>query len=356
MFDCAKDILAHHDEAVTLPQADRTQMRDRRNANRDRLKKGLKDAGKPAPLEFKSQGSYAMKTMVQHPERDYDIDDGVYFAKEDLVGERGAEMSSLQARQMVRNALDDGSFKQAPEVRSNCVRVYYEAGYHVDVPVYRRVTTKDIFGNEIFHYELAASSGWKRSDARNVTVWFERENNAQSPDVSNGRQLRRTVRQIKKFARSRDSWSGQILSGFGITKLVTECYRADQSREDRALYDTMKAIRDRLIWNLNIQHPVTPNETITSGNEDPKARFLREKLTEAINNLAPLFEVDCTREKALKCWDKVFATTFFMDRYEREAKAAASVTGPAILTSGLLISQEAVARDAVRKEGGGRHA
>ncbi len=124
MFDCAKDVLAHHNEKVTLPQSERTAMRDRRNANRDRLRKGLKDKGKPAPREFKSQGSYAMKTMVQYPDKNYDIDDGVYFDKEVLVGERGAEMTALQARQMVRDAVDDGGFKTPPEVHKNCVRVH----------------------------------------------------------------------------------------------------------------------------------------------------------------------------------------------------------------------------------------
>ena len=224
MYNCANDLLAYHDDRVTLPQAERTNMRERRDANRERLKKGLKDKGKPTPREFASQGSYAMKTMTQHPAKDYDIDDGVYFDKAVLVGERGAEMTALQARQMVRNALDDGSFKTPPEVRKNCVRVYYFAGYCVDVPVYRRVTTKDIFGNESYHHELA-SSDWKRSDARDVSKWFEDENTKQSPDTVNGRQLRRVVREIKKYARSRESWSSQILSGFGITKLVTECFR-----------------------------------------------------------------------------------------------------------------------------------
>lgn len=357
MFDCSDDILAYHDEKVTLPQAERTDMRNRRNANRDRLKKGLKDKGKPAPLEFKSQGSYAMRTMVQHPSKDYDIDDGVYFAKEDLVGDRGGEMSARQARQTVRDALDDGSFKKPPEVRKNCVRVYYEAGYHVDVPVYRRVTTKDVFGNESYHYELA-SSDWKRSDARDVTEWFEKENTRQSPDTENGRQLRRITRDMKKQSRSRDSWSGQILSGFGITKLVTEQYRPSADREDKALYDTMKATRDRLNYDLVVKHPVTPNETITNGNDDAKARFLREKLTEAIDNLAPLFDQDCTREKALKCWDKVFNTTFFSERLNKDLKAAAnaSVTAPAILSAGLLSDAAAAASSAVRKEGGGRYA
>jgi len=245
MFDCAKDVRAYHDKEVNLPKVEQDQMRDRRNSNRTRLRNGLKNADKPAPLEFATQGSYAMKTMVRDPNNDYDIDDGVYFAKDDLVGERGAEMTSLQARQMVCNAVDDGKFKRAPEVRQNCVRVFYDAGYHVDLPVYRRVTTSTILGEDV-HFELAASSGWKRSDARDVSNWYENER-ANSHD---GQQLRRINRNLKKFARSRFSWRAGILSGFGITVLVTDCYM-HSNREDHALYDTMVAIRNRL--NLNLQ-------------------------------------------------------------------------------------------------------
>ena len=83
-------------------------------------------------------------------------------------------MTSLQARQMVRDAVDNGKFKRAPEVRANCVRVLYEAGYHVDLPVYRRVVTSTVLGDDIY-YELAASGGWKRSDARAVSDWYEGE-------------------------------------------------------------------------------------------------------------------------------------------------------------------------------------
>lgn len=324
MFDCAADVLAHHDDRVTLPQSERTEMRSRRDANRDRLKRGLAAAGKPAPREFVSQGSYAMKTMTRHQAKDYDIDDGAYFDKEVLVGDRGAAMSALQARQMVRDALDDGSFKTPPEARKNCVRVYYEAGYHVDVPVYRRITTRNVWGTESTVHELA-SSDWKRSDARDVTTWFEAENNRHSPDTDNGRQLRRLVRQIKKFARSRDSWKGQMLSGFGITKLVTECFRGGVAREDVTLYETMKAVRDRLASNLVVAHPVTPNEAITNGADDPRARFLRDRLTEALDALAPLLSADCNRKTALKCWDKMFATTFFSEREDASAKAANSL-------------------------------
>ena len=348
MFDCSSDVHSYHDQDVTLPKTDQDKMRNRRNSNRDRLRKGLEKAGKPAPIEFVAQGSYAMKTMVRDPDNDYDVDDGVYFRKEDLVGSRGAEMTSHQARQMVRDAVDDGRFKQAPEVRSNCVRVYYEAGYHVDLPVYRRVVTSTVFGEEV-RYELASSSGWKRSDARDVTEWYEDER-AKSAD---GQQLRRINRDLKKYARSRHSWRAGILSGFGISVLTTERFRQNE-REDTALYDTMVEIRNRLDGNLEVAHPVTPDDYITSGADDARARSFRDKLTDAINTLQPLFGTDCTREQALKCWDKVFATTFFGERLENEQRAA--VTAPAIIGSSTFQSSTSAVAGAVSSAGGGRYA
>jgi len=355
MFNCSDDVLAHHNDETTLPFTDRDNMRARRNTNRDRLKDGLSAKGLPSVLEFKSQGSYAMRTMVRHPDNDYDIDDGTYFDAAVLIGSRGGEMTALQARCMVRDAVDNGSFNKAPEVRTNCVRIYYALGYHVDMPVYRRVTTKDFLGNETVHHELA-SSDWIRSDARDVTEWFEKENNRQSPDSDNGRQLRRMVRLIKKFARSRDSWKGQILSGFGITKLVTERFHGNADREDEALYYTMKGIRDRLQFDLVVRHPVTPGATITKGTDDAKARFLRDKLTEALETLAILHRADCTRENALLAWDRVFCVDTFEERYD--AEKARKLSTPAILTSGLLksVGQSQPARAAVQKSGGGNYA
>lgn len=348
MHDCSRDILTYHNEKVTLPSAEQNEMRERRNANRNRLRRGLRRHEKPMPFETRSQGSYAMKTMVQHPEKDYDIDDGVYFAKEDLVGARGAYASAREARKMVRDAVDDGSFRRPPEVRNNCVRVYYDAGYHVDLPVYRRLTVNSFMGPTHI-YELA-STDWKRSDARDVTEWFRRENRAKSPDTSNGRQLRRVVRLLKKYSKSRESWSKQILSGFGITKLVVECFQPNLDREDRALYDTMVAINNRLDANRTIAHPVTPNETITNGYDDATARFLRDRLAEALRQLAPLFESQCTRAQALNCWDRVFNTDFFSQRKDHTSEKAQG-----FLEAGFAIRNGERVATAVRKEGGGRY-
>lgn len=342
MYDCAKDMVAFHDDEVTLPRAEQTAMRDRRNSNRDRLKKGLAKGEKPSFDEAVVQGSYAMKTMLQHAAFDYDIDDGIYFAEGVLVGDRGGEMTALQARNLVRDAVDDGSFAQPPAVHSNCVRIIYQKGYHVDLPVYRKLTS---YGESF--YELAASGGWKRSDARNVTKWFkaERERSA------DGAQMRRIVRLIKKFAKSRESWSGRILSGFGITALVVENQKL-YSREDESLYETMKAVRDRLDLRLEIKHPVTPDEAVTNGPDDANARKLREKLTEALGSLKPLFETDCTRNDALACWDKVFNTTFFSARGEVKTDRAAV----GALTSAAIIGSHDEASAAILSSGGSRHA
>lgn len=358
MHDCSEDILAYHDERVTLPEAERTEMRTRRNSNRDKARRGLEREGDPVPIEFRSQGSYAMRTMVQHPSKDYDIDDGVYFWKEDLVDDKGHELSARQVKEMVRDAVDDGNFATPPSVRKNCVRVQYAKGYHVDLPCYRRITTKDWLGNEAYHHELAGPT-WRRSDARDVTAWFKSENAAQSPDSSNGRQLRRVTRVIKMFARSRAGWSAKVLSGFGITKLVTETFHAHATREDVALHETMRAMRNRLERSLEVSHPVTPGESITTqgsdGSADPKAAYLRDRLSEALDDLAPLHDWNCTRERALTAWDTVFATTFFGARKE-PSRSAAAVAAPSVLSSGFWADREAAAASAVRKEGGGRHA
>ena len=363
MKNCHADILAFHDEDVTLPQKERTEMRERRDANRRRLKRGLERDGAPRPVDYRSQGSYAMRTMVQQPDRDYDVDDGVHFDIEKLKGPNGGDMPAAAAREMVHKALHDESFERPPEKLKNCVRVYYSAGYHVDVPAYRRIVEKDAWGNECIRVELA-STEWKPSDPLAVTDWFLDANKQKSPDTDNGGQLRRIVRLLKAYARSRSSWRNRIATGFMITKLVVERYWADADREDEALYYTMVGIRDRLNWNLEIEHPTVAGEMLTKGPQDSETKFLRDKLDWAICELGVLFQWNCNSEQALKAWDRVFNTTFFTDRLEdarthgRKGEGAEAGALGAGTAAGILIrgAEKAAAERPVDKRGGGRYA
>lgn len=337
MYNTSDELTKFHDQKVRLPNATQDKLRGHRKANQDRLKKGLEKAENPSPTDFVKQGSYAMYTINQHPNNDYDIDDGAIFLKDDLVGSRGAEMNALQTRQMVRDAVDDGSFKTPPELKKNCIRVHYKEGHHVDIPVYRQI--EDENGETVL--ELA-SSDWKRSDPRGVTNWYNSAVKEKSPDNTNGQQMRRITRLTKAFSNSRDSWNSP--SGFIISVLVDEQYRAYEGRGDVALYETMRAIYNRLRSDLTIKHPIL-DEYLTKSEEDACMIQFRDHLAEALDNLQDLLdEGNCTHKAAMKAWKKVFNNDFFTDLIADENRSAAG---------GLAISASEPTAP-VRKRGGGR--
>jgi cyclic GMP-AMP synthase DncV-like protein len=319
MYDCSTEILGYHDERVRLPQQAQEMLRSHRNANRERVVSGLEKNSKPAPTRFVIQGSYAMKTINQQPANDYDIDDGIVFSYEALKGPQGCDLSALGAREMVCEALQDPSFKRQPEVRTKCVRIYYSEGHNVDMPVYREIV--DDFGATRF--ELAGPD-WLPSDPEGVTQWFNEAVIAKSPDESNGRQMRRVVRLLKNFAKSRPSW--KMPTGFVLSVLVDERYRSS-SRDDQALYDTIASIHQRLAWNRLVRHPVVEEYLIADEN-DPCILELRTRLGWALEKLEVLHSVGCTRLKALKAWKEVFNTDYFdrdIEEEQEKEKAAATV-------------------------------
>lgn len=326
MKDCHSDIAAYHKDEVKLTKNEMKSMRGRQSSNQDRLKSRLDGNDKPKIREIVTQGSFAMKTMVQHPDNDYDIDDGVYFDVEDLnEAANDTEMTPRQAREMVRDAAFDSSFRKKPQARKKCVRVYYNNGSHIDLPVYRRVNK---IGSDDLDCEIAIEDEWTQSDARDVTEWFVKANKDKSPDTDHGGQMRRIVQLIKKFAKERKDLSDDMLSGFGITILVEECYIAYDGRDDQALYETIVAIRDRLRGNLAIMHPVMEGVEVDDGSGREKTKTFLNELADAIKDLEPLLAYDCTREKALECWDKFFGDDFFEQSVNVNACTESTNTTP----------------------------
>jgi hypothetical protein len=346
MYDSSAQVSGYHDAKVNLPSPERAAMRKRRDANRVRLKKGLADAEKPSPIGQRTQGSYAMHTMVQDADTDYDIDDGVYFRKDKLVGPNGGQMSALTVRQMICDALQDERFNTPPKVLKNCVRVHYNEGFHVDVPAYRRIETTDVWsGQATYSYELA-SSDWKSSDALAVTRWFKERNEYLSPDVHDtDGQFCRVVRLLKAFARSRSSWKPLTATGFMITKLAADKFSASAGRDDVALRETMKAIRWQLEGRTSIAHPTLRDETITRDNDMRPGHF-KDRLVENLKHLEVLDDSQCTYGDAMAAWDKVFCSDWFSQQPPPDAGSDGS---------GGEKSSKSPARP-VEKRGGGRYA
>lgn len=318
--DCSTEIAGYHDNHVRLGQKERDILAGNRNANRDRVRRGQERNSKPAPKAFVTQGSYAMFTINKHPENLYDIDDGVIFDREELRGKRDADMTALEARDMVRDAVDDGSFKKAPERREKCVRVYYDAGHTVDIPVYRRY---EVDGQLRLDH---AARDWRERDPEGVTRWFQDNVTTKSPDSTNGQQMRRIVRLFKKWTSSRSSWT-DMPSGLIISVLVNERYCSFDKRDDESLYNTLNGVRHRLEGGLEVDHPVIAGEKLTKGPEDARMKRLRDRLTTALGDLALVEQASCKKSDALKAWKKFFRSTCFdaaIEKAEDEEKAAAN--------------------------------
>lgn len=307
--DCHSEMKGFHRSHVTLSNKQQDEMRTRRDAGRTRLENGLNEAEKPQPKEVQSQGSYQMRTMVQDDDNDYDIDDGAYFASDDLKDDAGASLTPLAARQRVCDALAwDGRLKQEAIVKHNCVRQIYAAGYHIDIPVYRIVTTKDENDDQVEHYDLASGDEWIRSDARAVTRWFNGLVGELNAGESDGSQLRRVTKLTKKFARRAD-WKSKTTSGICITKLVVDHFEASADRDDKALREVWKAIDAKLQESTEIKHPVLDNMLASAG--DKEVSFFHDCLSDALKTLEVLDKSDCNRKQAREAWDEVFDTDFF---------------------------------------------
>lgn len=329
MYDLATEILAFHDREVKLDDQARANLASVRDTNLNRVRDGLRDQSKPVFKSWRNQGGYAMDTVVNDPtgESDHDIDVALIFHKDDLPA------GALAARQRVRDALlkRAGQFLEEPEARTNAVTVWYADGYHLDFAVYRRSTNGT--GQPVHEH---ASTDWVGRDPDEVSLWFNDaiahkspidELNAGAPKVRKY-QLRRIVRLVKWFCRSRSSWN--LPGGMIVSALVVECYRSDRDRDDVSLYLTLSALKDRLAGNCRVYHPKGDGRELTGKITNlNQVKALKDRLTELLPKLSRLFEASCTRQEARSAWDWIFNNPFWAgkDILAEDAALASVDTG-----------------------------
>lgn len=318
MIDCSKEINKFYNEKVRLKDIWNT-LAKYRETNLTRLKNGLKRNSKPMYINTINQGSYAMSTIIQHPNNDYDIDVGIIFSRDDLKGSQGGDKTALETRNMVCEAMQDKTFSTPPKVHKNCVRVYYAEGHHVDMAIYRKYINK--YGNDV---QELASTDWEQSDPEAITKWFNTSVSDKSPDKNNGQQLRRIVRLLKKWSKSRNSWN--MPSGLILSILAEQCYNPRTNRDDESFYQTLKAIKNRLISNQKVYNPINGNEITSSDKHSKKVQKLSEKLNEMFDSSKSesLDKLETTQDKkkALLIWNKFFNDDFFSSQNENIATTA----------------------------------
>lgn len=255
MFDLSSKFKEFYDSCVVLPQDKQTDLTHKKDLNIERLKDGLKEYNDDHGTNFRvvetcTQGSMAMHTIVQNEDKNYDIDVAVVFDANNL-----GNLGPLQARRMVADALSRKTkqFNAEPEVKTSCVRIKYEDGYHIDIPVFKRIVSP--WTNKIVYKH--AGETWADRDIHAIKEWFDFENAMRGDD-----KLRKVVRLSKMFCHSRDTWK-VMPSGLLQTVLCQENLASQYDRLDELFYHTMVNIVSRLDSCTKAYAPVDNGRDLT---------------------------------------------------------------------------------------------
>jgi len=255
------------------------------------LRKKIKDYFKVNHPEYKPtfyiQGSYKMGTTIRTKEDECDLDDGCYFIPKPNVAAK-----TLQG--WVKDAVD-GTTDATPSHKNKCIRVQYTAGYHIDLPVYRKNTENS---NE--HPELAIrDSGYESSDPRELVIWFQSKK-------KNNVVLVRLISYLKSWS---DTVRGFMPPGLAMTILASNNQKKHEGRDDIALRDTLKAIKSSLNSSFICIVPATPNDDLFANYDDNRKQKFLNELDKFIEDANQAIE-EKNKLKASKLWRKHLGDRF----------------------------------------------
>lgn len=306
MYDVSSNLNKFYSSNVVLPAKIQNELRDKRKLNIRRLESGLEEYNQENNTAYnicenRVQGSIAMFTVVQNDENDYDIDVAIVFEKENL-----SDLGPLATRNIVANALRKKTkqFNIEPEVKTSCVRIKYEDGYHVDFAIYRRYKESETDSN--YNYEHAGNE-WSKRDIRALDDWFKDQLDEK------GKDLRKVIRLSKMFCKSCNHWKNTP-SGLIQTVINSEQYTYE-SRIDKTFYNTMKNIIARLEHSIEVNAPVDNNRKLVTREID-KTRVTnwKNRLEEKIEILDILFNDKCTDKQALTAWGSFFNHEYWTEQ------------------------------------------
>ncbi|WP_170943880.1 nucleotide-binding domain-containing protein [Priestia megaterium] len=299
---------------VVLKKEQKRELHDKKNLNIDRLKDGLIEYNEEFGTDYKLaeepvvQGSVAMHTVTQNETNDYDIDVAIVFEKDNLPE------GTLSSKRVVEKALlkKCTGFTIPPKAHTNCVRIVYQDGYHIDFAIYRRFKKDE--NNDEYTYEHCGSE-WRERNPRSITKWFVDQNK-----VHNHR-LREIVRLLKMFSKSRgNSWD--MPGGLIQSVLADEKCESTYTRLDERFYYTIKAIKDRLAFNKEVYNPTDPTKSLALVQKDStKMTNLYNRLSTNISDLDILFDSDCTKEQALTAWEGFFKHEYWSEQLTENRSA-----------------------------------
>jgi len=243
-------------------------------------------------LEFYSQGSFVMDTIIVPLNDDFDLDDGVYF--------RGA-LNEYQRpnpqffHDLVLKAITAPTDFKKIEDKDSCVRVSSKEGFHIDLPIYyaekqdcpdlAHIKKGWILSNPIEFidwFESQTNSGFQKAFLYETRLYAAKYEKWQEDIRKQDCQLRRIVRYMKAWA---DLKKGEMPCGIIMTILATENYSED-TNDDVSFKNTLINIRTKLQKNgIKCYRPTTPtNEDLFASTSDTKKQYFMSALNSLITS------------------------------------------------------------------------
>lgn len=341
MSDC-HEIFQHYNATIKLSDDKREVLKGTRDMLRTRISTSYSmNAGGNYghELEFQSQGSYVMDTIITPTDDDYDLDDGVYFLG---TLPRASRPSTLDFHKLLIKLIGpiDKSIASVID-KETCVRVQTDKGFHIDLPIY--------YAGDKNCPDLAhTASDWTLSNPIEFIAWFEgiaqsgfqkgyllekrlfsEYKNWRSEIRKNDVQLRRLVRYLKAWG---DLRRGEMPSGIIMTILAAENFSLDQ-RDDIALANTLKNMVKKLESEFVCRRPTTPKgEDLFAGYSQTRKDYFMTALKTFSNSAQQAIDSPNQREGCLK-WQRHLGDRFPCQYAKDEITGSNTYRSPTVLGS-----------------------
>lgn len=310
MADC-HDLFQKFYGEISISTTQRSTLQKSRNAIRSRTRKYFKEEFKVKVPKFFQQGSFALKTVINPLDGEYDLDDGVYL--QHLEDDRSDWPATETVHSQVFEAIENHTGQDAKD-KKNCIRIIYAGDHHIDLPVY-------CFSNNDLYFARKGEDQWIQSDPKAFSDWFLKTLNC------SGEQMRSCVKYLKAW---KDFKNGD-LTGIMLTILVGQNYVGSEQRDDLSLSHTVSKIIQQLKSERTIYNPVDYSENLLSEWSDSKIDRAIEVL-ERLTGKAKEANDTTDKELASKKWVSVFGDRFPI--YDKtDDKNAAKGTGVVAIKS-----------------------
>ncbi len=244
--------------------------------------------------EFFIQGSYKMKTLIEPPNLECDVDLGVYFGEKPPV-----TYNTIQ--KYIKEALDTHT-SRGVELKQKCVRLHYAFDFHIDLPIYYMGQNRKTI------YFGSRSEEWIPSDPRKFISWFNLKTKGKP-------QLVRIIRYFKAWSANIQHRSARKMpSGLALSLLAINFYRKS-SRDDVAFCLTAlsiyKHLNDYYVSDWSVKMPVAPYDNVIDRFSNTQRNAFLDELKE-MSTLVSQAVTSNNRRAALMKWRKIFGQQFEM--------------------------------------------